>query len=148
MLMIKNKLFRKKTNRMFLLSLISLIFALLCYILVIFFNGNLSNQVYISFLFVAVESVFFGVFISDIINNYILTKFRFRYKTPPQIFEFLFFLFLFLATLFVTYMSLYNNANTVNDVFTFIQYNWLWILSYGFAMVFGYFHYFRRSDCP
>jgi len=145
--MIKKKAIFKKRTRLFILFLFAIGYALLTYFLTASEQISLGDKIYISFLFVAVESVFSGFFISEIINNHILINYNFKYKKSPQIFEFLFFLFLFLATLFVAYMGLYNNPTSVDNVLTFIQYNWLWILSYSFAIVFGYYHYFLRVDC-
>jgi hypothetical protein len=103
-------------------------------------------MVYLSFLFFVTVVPFGGILIIESIRRRII-KWLKKHDNTPKVFEFLFFLFLFLATLFATFMAMYGGSvSTHENVITFLQYNWLWMSSYGLAIVFGIYHYIERLD--
>ena len=117
----------------------SLIFAIITVVLFQIFT-DLQTRILISFVFFMNMSVFFGVMIVD---GYL----RYRRKKIKNLFEFLFFIFLFFSTLFATLMTQYTGkVESIEQYLGFLQFNWLWMFSFGLAIVFGYFHYIEKAD--
>ena len=76
-----------------------------------------------------------------------LKYFKKKGKKKNRAFEFLFFIFLFFSTLFATLMTQYSGRiESVDQYMNFIQFNWLWMCSFGLAFGFGYYHYIVKVD--
>ena len=117
----------------------SLVLAIITVILFQVFT-DLQTRILISFIFFMNMSIFFGVMGVDLYLKY-------RKKIITNLFQFLFFLFLFFSTLFATLMTQYSGkVESVEQYLGFLQFNWLWMVSFGLAFVFGYYHYIEKAD--
>jgi hypothetical protein len=69
---------------------------------------------------------------------------RLNIRGKPRIFEFLFFLALFLATIYATFVaSAYYRENMNIEI---IKNSWGFVVFYGFAIAFGWYHYIEKID--
>ncbi|MFE3845950.1 hypothetical protein ACFL1L_03725, partial [Thermoplasmatota archaeon] len=69
---------------------------------------------------------------------------RLNIKGKPRIFEFLFFLSLFLATIYASFVaSAYYQENLNIEI---IKNSWAFVVFYGFAIAFGWYHYIEKLD--
>jgi uncharacterized membrane protein len=65
-----------------------------------------------------------------------------RFK--PRIFEFLFFLSLFLATIYASFVAFAYYQENMN--IEIIKNSWAFVVFYGFAIAFGWYHYIEKLD--
>ena len=67
-----------------------------------------------------------------------------KLERKPKIFEFLFFINLFIATIYLSFVS---SAYYIQEMDILILENsWGFVVFYGFAIAFGYYHYIERLD--
>ena len=134
-----------KTRSTLILWLVLLIISAFAFLNVFPTNEDPSLW-YISFCFVAMfmTMVIFelGILFIDILPK------KLKKKPKPKVFEFGFFLILFIATISATYVitMIFQPGLTIEDKLEIIrQYFWFFGL-YGVAIAFGIYHYIFRMD--
>lgn len=127
------------------LTIVFGIIALISVSLIEYFKGDIIAQIYVSFFYFSGASTFFGFLIIEIFRKRLAAWLN-KFKKTPKIFEFGFFVFLFVATYFVTFAAAY--LGNPQKLFSFIQSHWLWVSAFGFAFVCGFYHFVERLDEP
>ena len=119
------------------------IIAVITIVLLNIYSGDIKAQIYISFFFISSFAATVGISIVELYRKYQKKK----SKKPTNAFEFAFFICLFFSTLFATLMTQYSGRIETTDQFmNYLQFNWLWMFSFGLAFVFGFYHYIEKTD--
>jgi hypothetical protein len=131
----------KKTRGFKILTFLSIVSFVI--FLLVHFIDNLTFQIVCAFGFFS----FFGVsiiklFVED--NKDKLLSWIFKNpKKPKKIFEFGFFVFLFLASYFVSFAASYRGNY---DYFNLLLYLFFMSFFFSVSFAFGYYHYIERLD--
>ncbi len=144
------KPWKKKPKQFLKTPLSKLLFISILTIIILWFIWNIIKirNIFFGFLTVVIITVLlFLLIIESILQSKPILKFLkkyYKFKKIPNIFEYIFFLTLFLATICATFAAaaLYLGGRESE---VFINY-WWFVIFYGIAIVSGFYHYIRRID--
>lgn len=71
---------------------------------------------------------------------------RFRLKKKPKVFEYVFFVGIFISTVMLSMAYGEGNRTTIQGLINFLQFYGVFLIFYGVSIAFGYFHYIERLD--
>jgi hypothetical protein len=71
---------------------------------------------------------------------------KFRLKKKPKVFEYVFFVGIFISTIILSIAYGESNRTTIQGFINFLQIYGIFLVFYGISIAFGYFHYIERLD--
>ncbi len=124
---------------------IILIFDMVLALVTSFMNINLITSIYLLMLIYSLTSALLFMIVVEIFKLKLFTVIKIsKYIKKPQIFEFGFFFFSFLATFFTIFAAgLFNNPEKFLE---YLQSTWYFMGFYGIAFACGWYHYILRLD--
>jgi hypothetical protein len=71
---------------------------------------------------------------------------KLRLKQKPKIFEYVFFVGIFISTVILSMAYGESNRTTIEGFINFLQFYGIFLVFYGISIACGYFHYIERLD--
>jgi hypothetical protein len=142
-------MFKAKPGRIFFIILFTIIIQRIVLMFRGFFGNSFLNIYLLIIGALSVELIIFLVELTIYFNqkgtiNVKKIFNRLNIKGKPRLFEYLFFLSLFLAAIYSSFVaSAFYIENMSVEV---IKNSWSFVVYYGFAIAFGWYHYIEKLD--